>query len=107
MQLDNVLEDIFSLNSNAIFLGDFNIHYNASNETRAHHIENNFQLKQLIKGWTPETDKSKFSIDLIFTNTPFYHSRSGVVSLSLSDHYATFTQLNLKSTNQTKKSVFH
>ena len=47
MQLDNVLEDILSLNSNTIFLGDFNINFNASNETRAHHSERNFQLKQM------------------------------------------------------------
>ena len=47
MQLDNVLEDILLLNSNTIFLGDFNINFNGTNETRAHHIERNFQLKQM------------------------------------------------------------
>ena len=45
---------------------------------------------------TRVTTYSPTAIDLNFTNVPHHHSNSGCLPLSLSDHYATFTTLNLK-----------
>ena len=98
-KLENIMEDILNLNCNSVFLGDFNINYKASDFTRAHHLEHQLQLSQLITGDTRVTASSNTSIDLIFTNVPHLHSYSDVAPLALSDHYAVYTILNLKISN--------
>ena len=77
-------------------MGDFNINYNMNNHTKAHELETKFQLKQLISDCTRVTSETNSLIDLIFTNSPHLHSLSGVIPISISDHYAIYTILNLK-----------
>ena len=48
VSLENYIEDILTHNCNTVFLGDFNINYLNSDVTKAHAIENQYQLKQLI-----------------------------------------------------------
>ena len=95
-KLEHVMEDILSHNKNTIFMGDFNINYNMNNHTKAHELETKLQLKQLISDCTRVTSETNSLIDLIFTNSPHLHSLSGVIPISISDHYAIYTILNLK-----------
>ena len=84
-------------------MGDFNIHYNQSPNNKAHDLETIFQVNQLIKNNTRVTDNSSSLIDLIYTNVPHYHTSSGVIPLSLSDHFAIFTSINFKKSNKSNK----
>ena len=71
----------------------------ATFNNRGHNIELTYQLKQLIK------DHTRVTIDLIYTNVSHYHSKSGVIPLCMSDHYMTFTILDLKIPKSNCKST--
>ena len=77
----------------------------ATFNNRGHDIELTYQLKQLIKDQTRATNTSKTTIDLIYTNVPHYHSKSGVIPLCISDHYMTFTILDVKIPKSNCKST--
>ena len=102
-KLENVFEQILSHNHSTVIMGDFNIHYNQSPNNKAHDLETIFQVNQLIKNNTRVTDNSSSLIDLIYTNVPHYHTSSGVIPLSLSDHFVIFTSINFKKSNKSNK----
>ena len=103
-ELNEIIEQSLSHKLNYIFLGDLNIDFMATFNNRGHDIELTYQLKQLIKDNTRVTNTSKTTIDLIYTNVPHYHSKY-VTPLCISDHYMTFTILDLKIPKSNCKST--
>ena len=83
-----------SLNMKTVFLGDFNL--NAFTSKDVTDIEQLLQLTQLVQEATRVTPTSSTLIDLIFTNMPDMHTATGVVNLSISDHYLTYTSVSFK-----------
>lgn len=76
----------------SIILGDFNIDYRNSKDrgtTKLREIFEDFWLTQIIDSVTRKTARQETMIDLIFTDLRFIHE-SGVIEMSLSDHYLTF-----------------
>ena len=59
----------------------------------------------LIGSPTRVTDTSSATLDHIFTTSPEMHYNSGVLPITLSDHYCTCTILDLKSPVNMKKIV--
>ena len=53
-------------------------------------------LNKLVQEATRVTPTSSTLIDLIFTNMPDKHTATGVVNLSISDHYLTYTSVSFK-----------
>lgn len=73
----------------SIVLGNFNIDYNNSNVRATQKLCETFAeqgLNQVIDSITRKTARHETMIDLIFTDLRFT-SKSGVVEMSLSDHY--------------------
>ena len=83
------IEQAMSLNMKTVILGDFNL--NAFTSKDINDIEQLLQLTQLVQEATSSTLK-----DLIFTNMPDKHTATGVVHLSISDHYLTYTSVSFK-----------
>ena len=105
-KLQHIIEHILSVNLNCIFLGDFNFNYLDSSHTRGHDLESTYQLKQLITEPTRVTCSTSTCIDHIYTNIPHFHSASGVLPITLSDQFAIFTCLSLKSSQSTKNKLY-
>ena len=83
------------LNMKTVILGDFNL--NAFTSKDINDVEQLLQTKtQLVQEATRVTPTSSTLIDLIFTNMPGKHTATGVVNLSLSDHYLTYTSVSFK-----------
>ena len=81
-----------------IVMGDLNI--DCSNENtndsnaRIDFIEQITGLRQIVNEPTRVTLTTSTLIDVIFTNDPDRHVVTGVIPLSLSDHYMPFTVIN-------------
>ena len=92
------IEKVASKGFNLILLGDFNfniLYENNEWNKRVSLLEQEFDLKQLITTPTQVIPTSKTLIDLIFTSSCIDCLESGVLDITLSDHYATFASLNL------------
>ena len=90
---------VLSLNKEVIILGDFNLYFsNNPNicDKKITEFANVFSLTQLISVPTRATVDTESIIDLIFTTSPENHSKSGVIPITLSDHFLVFTVLNFK-----------
>ena len=90
--MENTLDKI-SPDSEAIFLGDFNIDLlDVNSNFKKPYLDllrsNNY--KQLIKSPTRETKISSTLIDHIIVNRTEFFCQSGVVESGLSDHYITY-----------------
>ena len=93
-----------------IILGDFNLHFNTNSylsDKRLTEFSNLLSLTQLITEPTRVTQNAESIIDLIFTSAPGLHTASGVIPITLSDHFLTFTVLNLKSCKKPSCKVTH
>ena len=91
-EIDSVLQDVstcFDISRiDLIMLGDFNINYakHTTVDTRkVKAIDRKFHLKQLIRESTRITNRSKSTIDLIFTNISHIKD-SGAIDIAISDH---------------------
>ena len=97
--INDDLEFITSKGYDIIVLGDFNVDYSATyNHNRVHidNLENLFDLRQLITSPpTRETVSCSSLIDHIYASTSLTVHSSGVLELSLSDHYATFALFDI------------
>ena len=62
-------------------------------------------LYQLISKPTRLTSTSSTIIDLIFTNVHGKHNSTGVIPISLSDHYLIFTSITLRKPKSVPKIV--
>ncbi len=88
-----------------IILGDFNMNYQLGEtlaKNPAHHIGLLLNCSQLIDIPTRVTASTSSIIDLIYTSMPDNQSSSGVVECSLSDHYMTYTVVQLKDTKRSE-----
>jgi hypothetical protein len=92
---------------NTIILGDLNINYDNAPSNRAREIETTFQLTQLIKVPTRVTDSTSTIIDHIYTTLPHRHSESGNIPLTISDHYWTYTILNLRAPKANSSTIIN
>ena len=85
------LELVYFSPYDIILTGDFSID---SDQSKINIIETVLNVKQLIKSPPHVTDTT---IDHIFTTSPEMHSNSGILPITLRDHYCTYTILDLKS----------
>ena len=91
--------DILSRSNNVIILGDFNFNYSVLEDIcdkRLREICDTYSLAQLITEPTRVTLHTSNIIDLIFTTVPEKHHISGVIPVTLSDHYMVYTILSQK-----------
>ena len=108
---DNMLDmlDKVSLeNKEMCVLGDLNFNY-AIDETLCtnpvYHIENLYNMTQLILRPTRVTQRSTSLIDVILSTIPECHQHTDVFKLSLSDHYLIYTNVNIKVDRKDHKTV--
>ena len=81
-----------------MILGDLNFNYNINENLHANPIfmiENLFSFKQMVKEPTRVTLSTSSLIDVILSTVPDDHSITGVLKSTLSDHYITYTTLNI------------
>ena len=95
-QMLDEIEKLKNLCDNVILLGDLNCDCFKKNPTSSNlvsEIEDLFDMKQLIDEPTRETLTCSSLIDIILTTVPEKHEQTGVLKVSLSDHYCTQTIL--------------
>ena len=83
-------------NAEVYLLGDFNYPIKTSIGRDFTKLMNDLSYTQLIKEDTRVTQTSSNLIDLIFRNSPHRVTQSGVLNLSLSDHYMIFCNRTCK-----------
>ncbi|RWS22765.1 rna-directed dna polymerase from mobile element jockey-like protein [Leptotrombidium deliense] len=91
-----------------IVVGDFNINYVNKKESKSFNklvTDNGF--KQLIQESTCFTNTTESTIDLILTNIPENISKSGVMEITVSDHFFTFVVRKINKNIQKKPSTIH
>ena len=99
---NNIVSDIdkiISIGYKIILLGDLNfnyLHVDGSYDPNVNFLEEQFDLKQLIKTPTRVTVSSKSIIDHIYISDNLVCKASGALEISISDHYAVFASFNLK-----------
>ena len=82
-----------------ILMGDLNFDCKPDvslSSSHIHNIESLYNMKQLITDPTRVTVNTSTLIDVILSNVPQLHSKSGVYEISVSDHYLVFTELMLE-----------
>ena len=70
-----------------------------------HLIENLFGLKQIVQSPTRVMKASSSLIDIILTSCPQKHSYTGVQAISLSDHYMTYTVIDISHKNRKHREI--
>ena len=107
--LENIiknLQETLSFNIFTLLLGDFNLNYsNPNSNNSADAIELCCQMKQLITEPTRVTPTYSSIIDLIYTSDTSFHSHSGVLYTTLSDHYSVYTVINFKHTPSIGRTI--
>ena len=83
-------------NAEVYLLGDFNYPIKTSTGRDFTKLMNDLGYTQLIKEDTRVTQTSSNLIDLIFTNSPHRVTQSGMLNVSLSDHYMIFCNRTCK-----------
>ena len=84
------VEYVLSLNKIVIILGNFNLYFNSDDSLC------DKSLTQLRTDPNRITTCTQSIIDLIFTTVPNIHSESGVIPISLSEHFLVYTILDFK-----------
>ena len=88
---ETVVSNIDALNLHYFILGDMNCDTLCSRRswqtTKLFDIMDSYNCKQLITQYTRVTATTSTAVDLIFTNCPDKCSSSGIIEISLSDHY--------------------
>ena len=90
------LEYIFSLGTDIILTGDFNYDLSKGNHNKVTEIENLYLLTQIIDQPTRVTSSSNTIIDHIYISNHISPLSSGVVPISISDHYPVYVVLSLQ-----------
>ena len=104
----NSIEKISNESGDCITLGDLNYNYILDenlHKNPINQLENMFLLTQLIKSPTRITPTSSSLIDVILTSVPDKHVHSGVFQTCFSDHFLTFTIVNMKKKQNSHKLV--
>ena len=90
-------------------MGDFNYDYNCNDDifkSKSRYLEYLFNFTQLIVDTTTrQTEFSATCIDLIYIFKSLTFSVSGVLEVSLSDHFAVFTVLSCSKQPKQKRTV--
>ena len=105
--LDNI-EKALSINENIILLGDLNYDYKLDQNlcnNPVYYIECLFDLTQMITSPTRVTKDSSTTIDVILTSSPNIHSKSGIIPVTLSDHYLVMTEIKATKLAQKHKTI--
>ena len=89
----NNVEHVLQNNQHTILMGDLNISYNCKESNL---LEQVCHMKQLILDSTRVTPSSSSIIDHKYTIDETKHILSGVIKITLSDHYAVYTILSFK-----------
>ena len=89
----NNVEHVLQNNQHTILICDLNISYNCKESNL---LEQVCHMKQLILDSTRVTPSSSSIIDHIYTIDETKHILSGVIKITLSDHYAVYTVLSFK-----------
>ena len=79
-----------------ILMGDLNFNYRFDCELRSNavfHIESMYSMKQLVTKPTRVTLSTSTLLDVILSNIPESHTKTGVCNVNLSDHNMVFTVL--------------
>ena len=90
------LEYIFSLGTDIILAGDFNYDLSKGNHNKVTEIENLYLLTQIIGQPTRVISSSNTIIDHIYISNHISPLSSGVVPISISDHYPVYVVLSLQ-----------
>ena len=93
-----VIEKANSENKEIILVGDLNYNYILDESLYKNPIfllERLFSMSQLINSPTRVSKTSSTLIDIILTTCPKYHTKTGVMSYGLSDHFITYTILDI------------
>lgn len=86
-------------------MGDLNINWDSkSDRKKLKHLADKYNLTQVIKGPTRITNKSKTTIDLVFSNKPERISRTFNLLSGLSDHNFILCSRKLKGQHRTAKT---
>ncbi len=89
-KFEKCLEKVNIDNNEVMIMGDFNVNLNVcdSKQEKLQDIMDAFCLEQLIEEPTRVTKKSSTLIDHVYVSAPHKILSSGVLKLSLSDHFA-------------------
>jgi exonuclease III len=108
---DNIvdyIEALFSQGKEVVLLGDLNYDYKFDetlSDNPIHLMENLFGMKQIIQSPTRVTTTSSTLIDIILTSCPERHAYTGVQDISLSDHFMTYTILDISHKKREHREV--
>ena len=102
-----ILNQIDSIRSNTILVGDFNIDYNNKKLVQSSNLdilENKYNLKQIVQGNTRITDTTSTCIDLLYTDI-LDTNGVGVIDYNVSDHLPIFLVKKKKRNKIEKKEA--
>ena len=102
----NDFENVSVLNNNPIIMGDFNINYFDNNNkinSKVKTIENLLSVKQIILQPNRVTPNSSTIIDHIYLNDHVEPIFSGILKVTVSDHYAVSVVLKNNNKSSTPK----
>ena len=109
--LQNSMSAVDLKKSDVIILGDLNVNMlpkskiPKKDKQELLNFSRAFDLTQLIKEPTRVSDTSRTQIDLIFVNNEHRIVKSGVVPVTLSDHYLVFCILKAGVSNKAKPRI--
>ena len=110
--LQNSMSAVDLEKSDVIILGDLNVNMmpkskipKKDKQELVLNFSRAFDLTKLIKEPTRVSDTSRTQIDLIFVNNEHHIVKSGVVPVTLSDHYLVFCILKAGVTNKAKPRI--
>ena len=109
--LENIIDCIENANkvtTDIIMLGDLNLKFNVADvelKNLCVYLQSILGARQLITSPTRVTATSSTIIDHIYTTIPEKHVKSGVIELSISDHYLIYTVLNSKYVTRSPKEI--
>jgi hypothetical protein len=89
-------------------MGDLNYNYQFNESLSSnplHTIESMFDMHQLVTKPTRVTLTTSTLLDVIMSNIPLLHCKTGVYEISISDHFLVYTVLNFKITKKVQPVV--
>ena len=95
----NVLDTVVDTNP-IVILGDMNLDYRWDEslaKNPINYIEQVYNMNQLITEPTRVTDSTSTLLDIVLTTDQTMHKKSGVLKISVSDHYLVYTEVMLKT----------
>ena len=92
------LDHIHAHYDKVILMGDLNYNYLSENykssNNHVHNIESLYGMSQLVNDPTRVTLTTSTLLDVILSNIPECHVKTGIYDISLSDHYMVYTTLH-------------